>query len=249
MYVFAEDITLEPLGETTSPMELAGPTARETLRKALGADPGEPTADHSWHAARIGGGDVVVSSVEVAGSAGWRVDAGHEGAQALWTALLDAGATPVGRIVHDSLRVEAGAARFGVDYGEEIYPQEARLERAFALDKGCYIGQEVVAKIDTYQGLNKRLVTLRFASDDPIPAGARLLFDEDGEQRDLGVVTSWAYSFALDGGAGLGYVKRRHQAAGTRFTVALEDGTPLCEAELLRPPLREGALAPTGDFE
>ena len=82
-----------------------------------------------------------------------------------------------------------------------MYPQEARLESAFSLDKGCYIGQEVVAKIDTYGGLNKRLVALKVSHDDPVARGTRLFRLDEGEWRDLGVVTSWAYSFVLDTGS------------------------------------------------
>ena len=62
----------------------------------------------------------------------------------------------------DILRVEACSAAFGVDIDDTVYPQEARLEQAFNLEKGCYIGQEVVAKIDTYGGLNKRLCALAY---------------------------------------------------------------------------------------
>ena len=147
----------------------------------------------------------------------------------------------------DILRVEAGAARAGDDVDDTIYPQEARLERAFSLDKGCYIGQEVVAKIDTYGGLNKRLVALSVSHDDPVPRGTRLFrqTEEGGEWRDLGVVTSWAYSFELDTGLVLAYVKRRHQAPGTSFR--LGDGP--AEATVVALPVRADAVALTGEFE
>src|SRR5204862_1300194 len=102
------------------------------------------------------------------GSPGFRLDAGPEGAIELWRSLVAAGARPTGVVVRDVLRVEGGSALFGVDVDESVYPQEARLESAFSLEKGCYIGQEVVAKIDTYGGLNKRLVALRISHDDPI---------------------------------------------------------------------------------
>ncbi|NUP97924.1 MAG: pseudouridine-5'-phosphate glycosidase [Planctomycetaceae bacterium] len=162
--------------------------------------------------------------------------------------VREAGAVPAGRIAHDCLRVEAGAAEQGVDVDDSIYPQEARLERAFSLDKGCYIGQEVVAKIDTYGGLNKRLVALRISHDDPLPAGTRLYRDDEGEWRDLGVVTSWAYSFVLDTGLALAYVKRRHQGAGTRFHLGDAQGS-LGQAVIVPLPVRPTALAPTGEFE
>ena len=91
-------------------------------------------------------------------------------------------------------------AAVGRDVSEDVYPQEARLDDAFSLTKGCYIGQEVVAKIDTYGGLNKQLFRLRVSNDDPVPVGTRLVREIDGELRDLGVVTTWAYSFPEDAG-------------------------------------------------
>ncbi|MFT5197745.1 MAG: folate-binding protein YgfZ [Planctomycetota bacterium] len=106
-----------------------------------------------------------------------------------------------------------------MDIDDTIYPQEANLQDAFSLTKGCYIGQEVVAKIDTYGGLNKRILLLK-APDSPVAAGTRLMRQTagpDSEWRDLGVVTTWTYSFATDHGVVLAYVKRKHQAQGTEF--------------------------------
>jgi folate-binding protein YgfZ len=169
---------------------------------------------------------------------GCLLDAGPELVEALWDALVAAGATPVGLVVRDSLRVEAGRALAGVDVDDNVYPQEAGLDEAFALDKGCYVGQEVVAKIDTYGGLNKRLLTLRVEHSDPLPRGARLFRTEDGERRELGLVTSWAYSFALDTGLVLAYVKRRHQEPGTEFELVAEGGQSLGTARVVEPPGR-----------
>ena len=131
--------------------------------------------------------------------------------------LLDAGAAGGGLVAHDSLRADTVTGVFGRDITDDVYPQEARLDDAFSLTKGCYIWQEVVAKIDTYGGLNKQLFALRVASEDPIPPGTRLLRTVEGEVRDLGLVTSWAWSFEHDTGLALGYVKKRHQEPGTTF--------------------------------
>src|SRR6185295_10652652 len=190
-------------------------------------------------------GPLTITRRSVAGSPGLRLDAGPARVTALWRALVEAGAQPAGRIAHDSLRAEALSAEPLVDIDENVYPQEARLESAFSLDKGCYIGQEVVAKIDTYGGLNKRLVALRISHDDPVPRGTRLFRDEGGEVRDLGVVTSWAYSFVLDSGLALAYVKRRHQAPGTQFTL----GDSAATATIVPLPVRQGAITVTGEFE
>ena len=227
MYLFTEDVKLEDATEETAPLALVGPKAREVLEGVLGPIPDDLARSEdrflqvSWDAGRL-----FVHAASVAGVPGYRLDAGSAGdARALWEELTVRGATPAGLVVRDMLRVEAGRAEPGVDVTDDVYPQEARLESAFSLDKGCYIGQEVVAKIDTYGGLNKRLETLRVSHDDPVPAGTELVVEEDGEMRRLGVVTSWAYSFELDTGLVLAYVKRKHQEPGTTFRLGESDAT------------------------
>lgn len=249
MYLFAEDVTLEDRTGQHAPLEVTGPKAKDVLARALGSAP--PADAHRTVEMQGDGQSVAVTLVPVAGAAGYRLDAGPEGVAALWDALVAAGATPGGRVALDCLRVEAGAPEFGIDIDENIYPQEARAENAFHLEKGCYIGQEVVAKIDTYGGLNKRLVVVALSHDDPIPRGAELMVpDEEKGLRNVGVVTSWAYSFVRDTGVALAYVKRRNQGVGTRFTVrAPGEGPLLGQAEVVPMPVRAGALPPTGDFE
>ena len=216
-YLFSEDVVLEPAGDESAPLELVGPAAARVVAALFGEEP--PAEPHRPRRVAWSGGEVSVQALPVAGRPGLRLDGGPRLAPALWSALAEAGARPSGIVVRDSLRVEAGAALFGVDVDEHVYPQEARLEGAFSLEKGCYIGQEVVAKIDTYGGLNKRLTGLAVSHDDPVPRGARLVLADEPE-RELGLVTSWAYSFALDRGMVLAYVKRRHQEVGTRFALA-----------------------------
>ncbi len=243
MYHFTEKVAFEVVSGTSAPLELVGPRSADVVRavSALAALPDE----RAWTTATFDGAPLLVASVPVAGSSGWRLDAGPERAAALWRALVAAGAQAAGVVVHDILRVEAAAAAWGADIGDTVYPQEARLESAFSLTKGCYTGQEVIAKIDTYGGLNKRLVALRVSHDDPVARGTRLHRLDEGEWRDLGVVTSWAYSFVLDTGLVLAFVKRRHQKVGTEFRIG--DGP--ATATIVPIPVRAGALPVTGEFE
>lgn len=219
MYLFTEDVVIEDLSESYAPLLLAGPTASSVLAAAI--EVAAPDEAYATSRGEYAGDELTVTRVVAFGGQALRIDAGPGHATELWSALVTAGARPTGRIVSDIVRIEALWALAGVDISAEVYPQEARLEDAFSLSKGCYIGQEVVAKIDTYGGLNKRLCSLRLPHDDPVERGTRL-FRQDAESeewRDLGVVTSWAYSFKDDSGRVLAYLKRRHQEPGTVFRV------------------------------
>lgn len=240
-YLFADAVELEDATESHAPLELCGPAAADALCSVLGDEP--PDAPHRTRELAFEGRPAWVTPLPVAGSAGWRVDVGPEAVDALWLALVESGCVPAGVAVHDILRVEAGRAAWGSDVTGDVYPQEARLDEAFSLDKGCYIGQEVVAKIDTYGGLNKCLFGLRIDHDDPVRPGTRLLREDGGETRDLGIVTSWAYSFVLDTGMALGYVKRKHQARGTVFRLQDSPGT----ATVVALPVRDSALPVSGE--
>jgi folate-binding protein YgfZ len=247
MYLFSEKVTIADTTAAHAPLELTGPRAAEIVRAATGVEP--PREERAFVRADWNG-PLAVTRLPVAGSPGLRVDAGPANAERLWRALVEAGARPAGIVARDSLRAEALAAQPLVDIDENVYPQEARLESAFSLDKGCYIGQEVIAKIDTYGGLNKRLVGLKVSHDEPVARGTRLYRLDEGEWRDLGVVTSWAYSFALDGGLLLAYVKRRHQKPGTEFRVGEGTANAVPPTAVIVPmPVRAGAIAPTGEFE
>ena len=231
VYHFSEDVAFADATEEHAPLEILGPRASACLAAWLDTTP--PAEPHRSIEVVRPWGSLWVTALDVAGEPGWRLDAGPGGVDRLWSELVAAGARPGGIVARDSLRVEACRAEWGRDVDDNVYPQEARLEDAFSLDKGCYIGQEVVAKIDTYGGLNKLLFPLAVDHDDPIAAGTRLLHEQHGEWRDLGVVTSWAYSFALDTGLVLGYVKRKHQEPGTTFRLGEGPGS----ARLIEPPV------------
>jgi len=242
-YHFSEKVVFADSSAEYAPLLLVGPRSAALAQQVLGCE--VPDEEYRWTEAQFLERPVIAARTRAFGSRAIRLVLRPDQAPALWSALRAAGAAAAGIVVRDCLRVEAGVALAGEDVDETVYPQEARFEDAFSLTKGCYIGQEVVAKIDTYGGLNKRLVVLQLAHDDPVARGTRLFRLDEGEWRDLGVVTSWAYSFVLDTGAVLAYVKRRHQKVGTEFRVG--DGP--ATAVIVKHPLRAQALPASGEFE
>jgi folate-binding protein YgfZ len=107
--------------------------------------------------------------------------------------------------VAEALRVEAGRPRFGQDADSSNLPDEVGLRDAISTTKGCYVGQEVVARLRTYGRVARRLVGLRF-SGHPLPEGT--VFPDPGRpETSLGRVTSRALSPRF-GAIGLGLVTR-----------------------------------------
>jgi folate-binding protein YgfZ len=136
----------------------------------------------------------------------------------------------------DTLRIEAGLPLFGVDMDTDTIPLEAGLEAsAISQSKGCYVGQEVVIRILHRGGgrVVRRLVAwtadAASAEDAAVPAPGTA-FTIDG--KDVGRVTSAAWSPTLRRLVGLGYAHRDHTEPGTRLAVALDPVVPVTVATL-----------------
>jgi folate-binding protein YgfZ len=102
--------------------------------------------------------------------------------------------------------VEAGRPEFGRELGDEYIPLEAGLWPDVSFTKGCYTGQEIIARMESRQKLAKHLVGLRFDDEVLLPAG--LFVDE----HEVGTVTSVVHSPQL-GWIGLGYLKTQGKDA------------------------------------
>jgi folate-binding protein YgfZ len=130
--------------------------------------------------------------------------------------------------MREVLRIEAGVPRWGFELGEETLPPEAGLDRtAVDFHKGCYIGQEVISRIESVGHVNRTLSGFIAAGADPdsLP-GAELFLDE----RSAGILTSAAFSFGLETPIALGYLKRGIDAASLR--AGFTDGSRTCLVEV-----------------
>lgn len=135
-------------------------------------------------------------------------------------ALRDSGAVPCGLVALDILRVEAFLPRWGDDFGDEDTLPNSNEWRRASLTKGCYAGQEVVAKINTYGEAPRQLCRLRFDGEPQPLRGAEL---RDPEGKVLGHVTSWVWSPREECAVGLGVLRRRAARNGHELEAALGD--------------------------
>jgi folate-binding protein YgfZ len=115
--------------------------------------------------------------------------------------------------------LEAGLPKAGPDLNEEIVPPEANLEgKAFSLNKGCYPGQEVVARMDTYGNVRRHLVGLVIKGSIIPPSGAKLFIGD----REIGWVSSATYSPQLKTPIALAFPLRDFSAPGTNLTIEVD---------------------------
>jgi folate-binding protein YgfZ len=129
------------------------------------------------------------------------------------------GITPVGSEAREALRLEAGIPKAGPDLNEEIVPPEANLQdKAFSLSKGCYPGQEVVARMDTYGSVRRHLVGLVVKSSVVPPKGAKLF----SGNREVGWVSSAVLSPLLKAPIALGFPLRDFSQAGTALSIDVD---------------------------
>jgi folate-binding protein YgfZ len=131
--------------------------------------------------------------------------------------------TEVGAECVEVLRVLAGLPSHPFELNEDHNPWEARLHDAIALDKGCYVGQEVIARLHTYRKVARQLVRIAIAGPVPEPGAAVHAGDEV-----IGTVTS---AVGIPGGSGrsvaLAYVREGDAQAGRSVTIAVRSGGAL----------------------
>jgi tRNA-modifying protein YgfZ len=183
-----------------------GPRATEVVEAASGLAVSEEAHSHvaaglgvspkAWRGLRLVRADWPgVPGVDVVGTLESLVGA--------WGELVGAGAVPAGLTAYEAVRVAAGVPRQGLDLDERTIPQEAFLDLdAVSFTKGCFLGQELVCRIDTRGHVNRYLRRLDLAGDARPPAGAEVVWEGKG----VGNLSSVAASTA--GTVALGYLRR-----------------------------------------
>jgi tRNA-modifying protein YgfZ len=161
----------------------------------------------------IAGARVVIARVPDLELEGFELYAPTESYDLLWERALAVKATPGGLQTWEIARIEAGRPEWGVDIDESTLPQEANLDELHAISytKGCYTGQETVARVHFRGHVNRHLRGLRAASAEAPPSLAAL-FDATGKH--VGEVRSAATSPRL-GGIAIGMVRREIEIGAT----------------------------------
>ena len=214
-HLISEDVELTDVTGGFALLSLVGPASPEVVTLTLGGT--HPHLDEHRHCDRHG---VLVVGTRLGALEGLDLLVPIDRAACVLQSLLERGKplglAPVGFAAMEIARVEAGVPRFGADMGEETLPLEANLtERALSFTKGCYVGQEVIARASYRGGVRRKLSGFRLDAG-PLPAGPATLFKSVGDAKSAGELTTAVISPRF-GAIALGYARREHQAPGTEL--------------------------------
>ena len=227
-FIFSEDVQVEDATAARAAIGVYGPASLDVL-VAAGTEGGAPSSLFGSTRVRIAGVEAVLVRSDEAAVAGYDLLMHAVDAPAIRAALLAAGAVPVCAEEAETVRIESGRPLFGADMDTDTIPLEAGLEeRAISRSKGCYVGQEVIVRVqDRGQGrVAKRLVGLTLDVGAAVPVvGARI----GSGDREIGRVTSATWSPTLGRAIALGYVPRDFVDPGTAVSAGTTQAvvTPL----------------------
>src|SRR5712691_1116913 len=223
-FVISEDVTFHDESGHWGIIALQGPRAAELLARALGQEVpalqmyASTTYQCAGHAVRC----IRRSHTDELGYQLLTPPAALPDVwNALWVHREACEARAVGLEMLDTVRIEAGIPVYGRDMTEETIPVEANLEAALSYTKGCYIGQEVIARIEARGHVNRKLAGLLLSGERLPEPGAKIV----SPQREVGWITSATYSPARQQNIALGYVRREALTPGTPLEVRTQDSS------------------------
>jgi folate-binding protein YgfZ len=164
--------------------------------------------------------DVTLINASHTGEDGFDLIVDKDYGGSLWNALQQAGAQPVGYDALEILRIEAGFPRYGIDMNDTNVVTETNLDDAVSYTKGCYIGQEIIARIKYRGHVAKKLSGLIFDGTVAVEAGAVV---NSVEGKEIGRITSVTDSPKLKRTIALAYLKYDYLAPGTPVKVIADN--------------------------
>ena len=209
--------------EALADIGVFGPGARIIVAALTGlsADALGSLAPYGSLTGKLGDHSVFVVRAPDIGLDGYDILVPSDARATVWHRTIELGAIPLGMAAWDIARIEAGRPEWGIDIDESTIPQEANFDELHAISytKGCYTGQETVARVHFRGHVNRHLRGLVYSGATPIPRGAELVGEAD---KPVGDVRSSAISPRL-GGIALGMV-RREVTPGTEVRARWEGG-------------------------
>jgi folate-binding protein YgfZ len=150
------------------------------------------------------------------GTPGYTLILDSSSAGVVWSKIVEAGAVPFGERYWETLRIQQGRPKCDRELTEDYNPLEAGLWHTISFEKGCYIGQETIARLNTYNGVKQKLWGIKL--DRAVSPSTPILLEDS----KIGTLTS--YTDTASGGFGLGYVRTKAGGEGLRVKVGEANG-------------------------
>ena len=228
-FTMAGDFRVGDITNQTAQLTVQGQKAADVVRIVLGEEAATLRAHWAtqltWQNA-----DLMLIRSSHTGENGFDLIINTEHAASLWDRFVNAGARAVGYAALEVLRIEAGIPRYGIDMDETNVVTEAALDEAVSYTKGCYVGQEIIARIKYRGHVAKKLSGLAFGREAKVEAGADIRSLDD---KETGRLTSVAYSPRLNQTLALGYLKYDYLTPGTEVKIAAAGGDVLATVAAL----------------
>lgn len=226
-YCLVEDVQLVDRTENLAEFLVAGPQAVQLLTDAgLDITTLEPW-QHVKLAAQTGGveSECHVKRVDIFSESAFLISSDAAQGEALWERLTNAGIAPAGTGVFESLRIEATFPVYGIDLSDENLAQEAaRTQKAISFQKGCYLGQEPIARLNAMGHVNKAMASFVIHAARTPPVGTVLL-NPKKEDKEAGRATSVGWSWSDGKPIGMGMVRSLFLEPGTELPFVSEPRT------------------------
>lgn len=234
-FTLAGDFHVRDVTDETAQLSLQGAQAAAIIAHVFGAAAASVERERvvviTWRAQPL----TIIRATHT-GEDGFDLFASADAITELRSALVEAGARPCSADTLELLRIEAGVPRYGVDMTEANVVLESVPADAVSFTKGCYIGQEIIARIHWRGHVAKQLAGLIF-DDEHLPATGAQIKAADG--RDIGRITSAIVSPQLKRAVALAYVKYDYLAPDTEVRVSDETGERVARVAAL--PLVRGS--------
>jgi folate-binding protein YgfZ len=237
-YVISDDVQIVEVSGLCGLLSVQGPRSAEVIQ-VLALQP--PSANLNWTSVSCeNAGETYCMNNPRGTAAGFDIFVPTAEHGAMRDRLVQAAAKVEGGVstgdALESVRIEAGMPRFGVDMDQANLAPEAGIEaRAISYNKGCYIGQEVISRIRAFGQVAKSLRGLRLPDGlSQLPARGEKLF-RDG--KEVGYLTSACRSPALQANIALGYVRREHNTSGIQLQIGSSDSrltASVCDLPFVR---------------
>jgi len=216
-YIFPMDrVQLTDLTDTTVAFSLLGPESTQLLAKiGVSELENQPYATHKsikpppYQGGDEGGVRVAVGSGLA--TPGYTLIAPASDAAKLWDELVKAGAVPMGDRVWEQLRIQQGRPAVDFELTDDYNPLEARLLHTITYDKGCYIGQETIARLNTYKGVKQQLWGVQLSG--AVEPGTAITIGEEKVGKITSVIETESGFF------GLGYIRTKAGGEGLKVQV------------------------------